>query len=402
VIEDQPIGETEWLDAPLWPHDVPREGSRKLPLTRTLFIEADDFAEVPPTGFKRLSPDAKVRLRHAFVVRCTGLTKNEKGEVVEVRCIRDTEPGGGKVKGTIHWVSAEHAVDLPVRLYDRLFSDPHPEAHADKTYEDFLTPGSLQTLVAKAEPALATLAPGSHVQLERQGYFFADPVEGEEGRLILNRTVALRDTWAKQMAAQEAAPVPADGKGEGKKTGPRAPPPLDPEARSLKDAHGLDDEQARTLAAQPELRAFFEAALGTYDAAPSVARWVVNDLAALAKSKGLEALPFGPPALADLARLADGKTITGSAAKDVLAEMAATGESPKEIVGRLGLDAGLDEAALEATVAAVVSAHPDEAARYRAGKKALIGFFVGKVMAATGGKADPNRVREALMAHLEG
>jgi glutaminyl-tRNA synthetase len=210
VIENYPEGQTEELDAVNNPED-PSAGTRKVPFSRVIYIEHDDFREVPPPKYYRLSPGVEVRLRYAYLITCTGVVKDPAtGEVVEVRAIYDPAtrggdtPDGRKVKSTIHWVSAEHAVGAEVRLYDRLFAvedpDDVPEG-ADFTRS--LNPDSLEVLRdCKLEPALAALAPGERCQFERLGYFCADPEDSRPGAPVFNRTVTLKDTWARIEAKQ--------------------------------------------------------------------------------------------------------------------------------------------------------------------------------------------------------
>jgi glutaminyl-tRNA synthetase len=204
VIDSYPEGAVEEMDAVNNPEDA-GAGSRKVPFSRALYIEQDDFREDPPKQYFRLSPGREVRLRYGYFVTCTSVVKNERGEVVEVHCTHDpatrggnAPPDGRKVKSTIHWVSAAHAIDAEVRLYDNLFSKENPNETAEG--EDFtanLNPASLETLTAcKLEPSLADATPGSRYQFERLGYFCADP-DSAPGKLVFNRTVALRDAWAK-------------------------------------------------------------------------------------------------------------------------------------------------------------------------------------------------------------
>jgi len=204
VIENYPEGKVEWVEAENNPED-PSAGSRKLPFSRTLWIERDDFREEAPKKFFRLAPGREVRLKHAYFIRCERVVKNEAGEVVELRCTYDPATGSGeapdgrKVPGTLHWVSAEHALPTEVRLYDRLFTRPDP-MDADEEGGDFrahLNPSSLETLRGcQLEPGLAQAAPGSIFQFLRLGYFCQDPDSTPE-RPVYNRTVTLRDTWAK-------------------------------------------------------------------------------------------------------------------------------------------------------------------------------------------------------------
>jgi glutaminyl-tRNA synthetase len=204
VIDSYPEGDVEWMEAVNNPEDT-GAGSRKVPFSRVLYIEQDDFREIPPKQYFRLSPGREVRLRYGYFVTCTSVVKNQEGEVVEVRCTHDpatrggnAPPDGRKVKSTIHWVSAAHAIDGEVRLYDSLFSKENPNETAEG--EDFtvnLNPNSLETLTAcKLEPSLAGATPGSRYQFERLGYFCVD-LDSAPGKLVFNRTVALRDAWAK-------------------------------------------------------------------------------------------------------------------------------------------------------------------------------------------------------------
>jgi len=200
VIENYPEGPVEELPAVNNPED-PSAGTRKVPFSRILYIEQDDFRDPPPPKYFRLSPGAEVRLRYAYIVKCTGVERDAAGRVGEVRCTYDPSSRGGdskgrKVKGTIHWVSASHAVDAEVRLYDTLFSVPRPDETDD--FKTVLNPQSLEVLRGcKLEPTLGSVAPESRFQFERQGYFVADRKDHAPGRLVFNRTVGLRDTWAK-------------------------------------------------------------------------------------------------------------------------------------------------------------------------------------------------------------
>jgi glutaminyl-tRNA synthetase len=210
VIDNYPAGQTEELEAVNNPED-PAAGTRKVPFSRVLYIERDDFMEYPPKQFFRLSPGKEVRLRWGYFITCTKVVKDSNtGDVVELHCTYDPQtrggnaPDGRKVKGTIHWVSAAHAAEAEVRLYDHLFVKPDPDDVPDgQTYLANLNPNSLVTLKdAKVEPGLANAAKGSRYQFERQGYFFGDPVDSAPGKPVFNRTVSLRDTWAKIEQAQ--------------------------------------------------------------------------------------------------------------------------------------------------------------------------------------------------------
>jgi glutaminyl-tRNA synthetase len=203
VLTNYPEDQVDELDAPYYPHDVPLEGSRTVPFSRELWIERDDFLEDPPKKFFRLAPGREVRLRFGYLITCEEVIKDASGQVVELRCTYDPEtrsgnaPDGRKVQGTIHWVSAAHAVDCEVRLYDRLFSVPDPDA-----LDEFTTGLNPHSLVvkphAKVEPSVAADPIGTRYQFERTGYFMGDAeASTAAGRPVFNRIVSLRDSWAK-------------------------------------------------------------------------------------------------------------------------------------------------------------------------------------------------------------
>jgi glutaminyl-tRNA synthetase len=203
VIDNYPEYQVDEMDAVNNPEDE-SAGSRKIPFARVLYIEQDDFREVPPPKYFRLSPGREVRLRYGYFVTCTSVVKNEKGEVIEVHCTYDpaskggNSPDGRKVKSTIHWVSAAHAVDAEARIYENLFNREDPsDVELGKDVLDNLNPNSLEIIAdAKVEPSLANPTPGARYQFERLGYFCADP-DSAPGKPVFNRTVALKDAWAR-------------------------------------------------------------------------------------------------------------------------------------------------------------------------------------------------------------
>lgn len=204
IIDNYPADTVEQLPAANHPQN-PEFGARKVPFSREIYVEREDFMEDAPRKFFRLSVGREVRLRYAYLITCTDVVKDDSGNVVELRCTYDpatrggNAPDGRKVKGTIHWVSAAHAADLEVRLYDHLFRTEAPEQGPEGSgFLDNLNPNSLTCLPsAKGEPTLAEAAPGTHFQFERNGYFFTDPVASQPGKPVFNRTATLRDTWAK-------------------------------------------------------------------------------------------------------------------------------------------------------------------------------------------------------------
>jgi glutaminyl-tRNA synthetase len=209
VITNYPEGQVEELEASNHPQK-PEMGTRKVPFTRELYIEADDFMEDAPKKFFRLAPGREVRLRYAYFITCNEVVKDSSGKIRELRCTYDpttrggNAPDGRKVKGTIHWVSAPQAVSAEIRVYDHLFKTEFPdEAPEGKTFLDNINSDSLKMVrEAKLEPSLAKAEPGQHFQFERLGYFFTDPVDSKPGKPVFNRTATLRDTWAKEAAKE--------------------------------------------------------------------------------------------------------------------------------------------------------------------------------------------------------
>ncbi|MBM4184525.1 MAG: glutamine--tRNA ligase/YqeY domain fusion protein [Gemmatimonadetes bacterium] len=413
VITNYPKGTSEEIDAAYFPHDVPREGSRALPFSGELWIERSDFEERPPKGFRRLVPGGEVRLRHAYVIRCDEVIKDAGGRVVELRCSYDpsTRSGTGaenrKVKGTIHWVSAPHALTAEVRLFGRLFLDTQHEA---EVAEDGgvtaapLNPGSLVVVRGvKVEPSIARDPADTRYQFERTGYFWRDPVDGAGDHLVFNRIVALKDTWAKRAdvevrATVTAEPVVATAKGADERPRPRAVDPVIA-ARSARyrDELGVAADHAETIAADP---AFFEAALRTHANAPDVAAWIAVDLRGLLEGRALAELPFSGEAIGRLARLVQEGRTSRRAAKDVLARMVSEGGDPERLVETMGLAKVSDPAVLGGAVEAVLARWPEKVAEFRAGKSSLLGLFVGEVMKQTRGAADPEATKRLLAERL--
>jgi glutaminyl-tRNA synthetase len=200
ILTNFPEGKVEELDAVNNPED-PSSGTRKIPFTRELYIDRDDFMETPPPKYFRLRPGGEVRLKYAYIIKCDEVVKDAAGQVIELRCTADldSKTGGStanrKVKGTIHWVSAAHAVEAEVRLYDRLFTVAEPDAEGD--FKKHLNPHSLEVVKAKCEPSLEEAKSDLRYQFERLAYFALDK-DSKPGRLVFNRTITLKDTWAKE------------------------------------------------------------------------------------------------------------------------------------------------------------------------------------------------------------
>ncbi len=430
VIANYPEGQVEELDAPYWPHDVPKEGSRPVPFTREIYIERDDFMEDPPKSFYRLAPGREVRLRYAYIIRCDEVIKDpQTGEVTELRCTYDpatqggAAPEGRKVRGAIHWVSAQHALPVEVRLYDRLFLKPNPDdVEEGKTFKDYINPNSMEVVTeARVEPSVGGDPPGSRYQFERLGYFVSDIVDSAPGRLVYNRIITLRDSWAKQFQAEQEAERPtvraaeAPAKSEDDKRTEAETRRSRTEARDERRAGtpelaerlarytaelGLPFEDADVLTGDLALARFFEDALAAYAAPRPVANWVTNEVLRELKGSELAELPFGGAAVGKLVKLIDQGTISATIGKEVFAAMLEGGGSPEQIVRERGLEQIADAAHLEPIVAGVVAANADKAEQYRSGKTGLLGFFIGQVMRATQGKANPQLVQTLVEREL--
>lgn len=410
VIENYPAEQIEWLEADYWPRDIPKTGTRPLPFARELLIEQEDFAETPPPGWKRLAPSREVRLRHAYVIRCDSVIKNEAGEVVELRCSYDpatlnAQPQGRKVQGAIHWLAATPSLPCTVRLYDRLFVKANPDDVAPgETFKDHLNPDSLIVLgAARVEPSVATDPADARYQFERQGYFIRDAGDSRPNALVFNRVIGLRDSWEKRekgemrgMGEETVTEVVVGSASEMRARARAANPELAAAYERYQTGLSLSEQDAGIIAGDVVSVHFFEEAITAHDNPQSVANWMNNALAGEMKELAHDALPFGGAALGKLAALVDAGAISANIGKKVLAEMLETGADPEAIIEARGLRQISDADALAAAVAQTVDANPGKVAEFRSGKTGLIGFFVGQVMRATGGQANPQLARELL------
>lgn len=426
TLTNYPEDRVEWLDAPYWPRDIAKEGSRQAPLSKVIYIERTDFAQNPPSDWTRLRPGGEVRLRNSYFVRCDKVVHDPAtGEVVELLCSYDPDSlgktgGGQRKKSTaIQWVSAVYAVPAEVRLYDRLFVAPDPEDVPEgKSFKDYLNPNSATILTGcLLEPALAGTAAGERFQFVRHGYFIADAVDSQPDALVFNRIIELRDTYNKErdsaaQAADEAraarAATPTNGQGN---VGSISEERLRARAanRSLAQRHdyyidvlGLTPELADVLTGDVAVADFFDAAVAVYDNPKAIANWTANEILRELKGRSIAGLPFTGVELAELVKLIDQGAITTAAARNVFATMLTQGGAPRAIVSRLGLDQTLSAAELAAAVDGVLAQLPGKVAEYRAGKTTLLGMFTGQVIKLTGGKANPQEVQEQLRQKLQG
>ncbi len=387
----------EELDASYYPDDVPKDGSRKLPFSREIYIERDDFIENPPKGYFRLTPEQPVRLKHAYIISCKEVIKDDNGNIVEIKAeyYPDSKSGsdtsGIKVKSAIQWVSAKDAKRVEVRVYDRLFKDEAPEGIED------INPDSLQIIKnALIEPAVITDRPDERFQFERQGYFYADPIDYTDEKPVFNKIVGLKDSWGKKkktplkIAKSQTKKVQIDGE---------VVAMSESEQRLFDNYTGklnLNSEVANTLARDEKLSSFYEEAISANNSPITIANIVANEVARELKEKQVDELKFNAVQIAQLVKMIDDTTISNKIAKQVFEEMVKSGENPTKIVESKGLIQISDPSKILPIIDEVIAKNPDNVAKFKAGNTKLIGFFVGQVLKATGGKANPKVVNELV------
>ncbi len=437
VIESWPEGRMEELDLPWWPGRIdrrgaaapsqpplggePGRGSREVPFGRELLIEREDFSLDPPRDWKRLAPGREVRLAGAYVVRCEEVVRGASGEVRALRCSHDPESKGAeaarRTSGTIHWVHAQRSLPVEVRLYDRLFTVEQPDAEGD--FLSVLNPDSLVPAKgARVEPALAQATAGARYQFLRQGYFFVDPVDSRPGAPVFNRTISLKDTWARRAAAtQSLRPERTAAEGRAKSSGA----PAGPSKKTRSDSRAaqratdpalaarfaryrteleLGEGEADLLAGDPAVAAYFDAALAVHPNARSVARWLANELLGLAEGARLDSIALSGSAFGRFVSLVDSDLVTPAAGKALLADLVEKGGEPALRMQELGLGKVEDRGVVESAIDGVLDAQKAQVERYRAGEKKLFGVLLGAVMRRTQGTADAAVVREMLQSRL--
>ena len=389
---------SEEIDASYYPHDVPKEGSRKLPFSKEIYIERDDFMENPPKGYYRLTPKQPVRLKHAYIITCEEVIKDASGTIIEIKAQYHPESKSGsdssgiKVKSAIQWVDAKESKKIEVRLYDRLFSAEAPEGIED------INPHSLQVIKnVLIEPAVITDKPDERFQFERQGYFYADPVDYTDEAPVFNKIVGLKDSWGKKTKASKPSPKPQVKKVQ-----------IDGEVAPMTEAQqkrfdryntelGLNSEVANTLVRDENLSSFFEAALSMGGSPVTLANIVSNEVAREFKQQPAEGLKFDAKQIAQLVKMIDEERISNKIAKQVFEQMSKSGDDPVQVVEAKGLVQISDPAVILPMIDEIIAKNPDNVAKYQAGNSNLLGFFVGQVLKATGGKANP-KVVNALVA----
>ena len=397
---------SEEIDAPYYPHDVPKDGSRKLPFSKDIYIERDDFMENPPKGYFRLTPEQPVRLRHGYIIACKEVIKNLDGKIIEIKAEYYPESKSGsdtsgiKVNSAIQWVSAKEAKTVELRVYDRLFKNEAPEGLED------LNPDSLKIIKnALVEPAVITDKIDERFQFERQGYFYADPIDYTNEKPVFNKIVGLKDSWAKKTKIVEPE-VKNTQKVQTQKVqvvGSMEPMNEDQKAAFEKYTNtlGLNSEVANILARDEHLSHFYEEAQTLINSPITLANIVVNEVARELKQMELSQVKFTPSQIAELVKMIDDETISSKIAKDVFEEMVKSGINPTQIVKDKGLVQISDPSEISPIIDEIIAKNPDNVAKFKAGNTKLLGFFVGQVLKSTGGKANPQVVNELVALKLK-
>ncbi|WP_121626383.1 glutamine--tRNA ligase/YqeY domain fusion protein [Poseidonibacter antarcticus] len=399
---------SEEIDASYYPHDVPKEGSRKIPFSKEIYIEREDFMENPPKGYFRLTPNQPVRLRHGFIISCKEVIKDENGNILEIKAEyypnskSGSDTSGIKVKSAIQWLSAKEAKKVEIRLYDRLFKSEAPQGLED------INPDSLKIIKnALVEPAVIDDKIDERFQFERQGYFYVDPVDSSEENPVFNRIVGLKDSWAKK--TKTVKPQAKETKETKKQTAKTqvigTEEAMNNEQKELFDTYtkelGLNTEVSNILARDEALSSFYQDCLNLLKSPISLANMVVNEVARELKEKEIAQLKFTANDIVELVKLIDDGIISSKIAKEVFEELAKNGKSPKQIVEEKGLIQISDPEVISPIIDEVIAKNPDNVAKFKAGNTKLLGFFVGQVLKTTGGKANPKVVNKLVAEKLK-
>jgi len=397
---------SEEIEASYYPHDVPKEGSRKIPFSKEIFIEREDFSENPIKGYNRLTPDQPVRLRHAYIITCKEVIKDDNGNIIQINTSyypnskSGQDKSGIKVKSAIQWADAKKAKKIEVRLYDRLYKNEAPEGLED------LNPNSLSIIKnAYIEPAVIEQKADERFQFERQGYFYADPIDYTDENPVFNKIVGLKDSWAKKSKPIETQKKAPEKKPEVKKE------VIHGEAQAMSDEQkalfekyttqlNLNNEVANILARDAQLSLFYEECLTHLNSPVGLANIVANDVAKELKDKELKQLKFSASQICELVKMVDEELISSKIAKQVFEQMSETGEEPKAIVEAKGLIQISDPEIILPIIDDIITKNPENVEKYKTGNQKLFGFFIGQVLKATGGKANPKVVNELVTKKL--
>ncbi len=397
---------TEYLSSPYYPHDVPKEGSRNIPFSKEIFIEREDFEENPPKGYFRLTPTQPVRLRHGFIITCKEVIKDANGKIIELKVEyhanskSGSDTSGIKVKSAIQWVSSKEAIKAEVRVYDRLFKDEAPEGLED------INPNSLKVIKnALVEPAIVLDKPDERFQFERQGYFYADPIDYTDEKPVFNKIVGLKDSWGKKTNTDKPTTKTSPKQEAKKEQVVGSEVAMSDEQTALFDKYtnelGLNSEVANILARDKKLSSFYDESLKESNSPVALANMIVTEVARELKEKELNELKFNALQIAELVEMLEISTISSKIAKQVFEEMVKSGANPTQIVEDKGLVQISDPNIISPIIDEIITKNPDNVEKFKAGNKKLLGFFVGQVLKSTGGKANPQVVNQLVAQKLK-
>ncbi len=399
TLTNLPESYEEDIQAPYWPHDVPRTGTRMLPFSNEILIERSDFSDDPPKGYRRLTSGGIVRLRHAYIIRCTHVEKNDRGQAVHLHCelLEGTRSGTApsptsplKPKGTIHWVDAKRSLPITVREYHHLLSVPISEGNL---WPD-LNPSSLiEYSHARIEPSILHDSLDQRYQFVRLGYYWRDPNFAEESQHIFNCIAPLRDSSSKTNI-KPATPVSEKPKPQNTQR------VLTSDEKLWLQRSGLSRATGLAIYGVPGAQKFFEEASKSAPRA-SVGNWMANQLLPVLDDRMLSDLPFGPNEFSQLVQLVDCGVASSYETREVLKRMFTTDQSPTELLAQVQDSIMSDPIALKRLITDVLNEYSDRVQAYAAGKVGLLGFFVGQVVKRSHGKANPKQVQMLVAEELD-
>jgi len=391
---------SEEIEADLFPADVAKEGSRKLPFAKTLYIDRADFNQNPPKGYFRLTPTQSVRLKFAYIITFKEAKTDENGNITEliVTYHKDSKSGadtsGIKVRSAIQWVEEKSAKKFEARIYDRLYKEENPKGLED------LNPDSLHIIKDALIEPWAVKSDEERFQFEREGYFYKEPQDFSKEKPVFNKIVSLKDSWAKK-AKKEVKKQPK--KEQPKQSGGEVAKLSVEEEKlftELQAAYNLNKQLANILARDEKLYNFFSEALKSYDGAVTIANFVANEVAKELKEN--ENVKFTPQNIATLSKMVDSELLSNKMAKEVFALMSQSGKSPEVIVEEKDLKQISDPSVIKSFIDEAMASNPQNVQKYKEGNQKLFGFFVGQVLKLSGGKANPRLVNELVKKKLEG
>ncbi len=396
---------SEELKASLYPEDVPKDGKRELKFGKTIYIDRKDFEETPPKGYFRLTLNQPVRLKFAYIIEVEKVIKDENGEIVEIiakyhpNSKSGSDKSGIKVKSAIQWVEESSAIKAEIREYDRLYKAENPKGLED------LNPNSLKIYKNALIEPYAIDSEEERFQFEREGYFYKDPIDYSKEQPIFNKIVSLKDSWAKksQELKEDRGKGVKENRGKGVKGEGETAKLNENEQKIFEkflNEQKLNKQIANLFARDEALANFYEEALNFYDGKATIANIVANEVAKELKSKNLDELKFSPKEIASLARLLDSETISSKALKVVFEELSKSGKEPELIVKEKNLEQINDENEIKDIIKSVIEKNQDKYKQFKEGNQKLFGFFIGQVLNASGGRANPKLVNKLVKEEL--